>query len=504
MIYTVTSTLPPLHGGRTKSLLTRSKFLDQTLNISTTILTTNYNANYNDVYRKFLAEGKVTKNIRYENIYDWLADYKLLSSSDLNEDSKATYIETPINMDGLSHVIDNSKNVVRYYRDDKTYVLYRKYKEHTKVLEFEDFMSPISKKRIQRWQYNNYGVLHKKLYYSPNSKKRIYEEFFDKDENIYCTKLFEDNEKNSLICIQTYKNGRPYLAFKTEKQLFEYYFENKFSDNDVVICDARLLDKPLLNQKNKTKNILVFHSSHLNDNKVINNSYKTALENPHKVSKYILLTEKQKSDILKVTNIDPDKISIIPHFIMPHQTTIDIEHLDRFVFIGRIAEEKQINHILYAYYDFLKCGFTTKLSIYGRDEFGQRKKLEQLIGELGLKDYVNINEFTNNPLMEFQKSKASLLTSSFEGFGLSVMESINVGCPVISYDIRYGPSEIIDHGNNGYLVEQDNISELTNYMIRIIEHPLKNVQTKPELTFDSAIKNYNQLFNSINYSDQKE
>lgn len=185
---------------------------------------------------------------------------------------------------------------------------------------------------------------------------------------------------------------------------------------------------------------------------------------------------------------------------MPHQTTIDIEHLDRFVFIGRIAEEKQINHILYAYYDFLKCGFTTKLSIYGRDEFGQRKKLEQLIGELGLKDYVNINEFTNNPLMEFQKSKASLLTSSFEGFGLSVMESINVGCPVISYDIRYGPSEIIDHGNNGYLVEQDNISELTNYMIRIIEHPLKNVQTKPELTFDSAIKNYNQLFNSINYT----
>ena len=72
-----------------------------------------------------------------------------------------------------------------------------------------------------------------------------------------------------------------------------------------------------------------------------------------------------------------------------------------------------------------------------------------------------INEFTNNPLLEFQKSKASLLTSSFEGFGLSVMESINVGCPVISYDVRYGPSEIIDHGKNGYLVEQDNISELT-------------------------------------------
>lgn len=500
MIYTVTSILPPIHGGRTKSLLERSKFLDQALNIPTTILTTNYNANYNDVYSKFLEEGKVTDNIRYDNIYDWLADYKLLTCSEHNDGTPPTFIETPVNIEGLSHEVIKSKHIVRYYSSDNTYVLYRKFKADTNILEFEDFMSPISKKRIQRWQYNNYGVLHKKLHYSPNSKKRIYEEFFDKEGNIYCTKMFEDNEKNRLIYIQTYKQGRPHLTFKTYKQLFQHYFENKLNDNDVVFCDARLLDKPLLNQQNKTKNILVVHSSHLDDNKTINQSYKMALENPHKVTQYLLLTEKQKSDILNVTNIDPDKISIIPHFIKPHQSTDNVEQLDRFVFIGRIAEEKQINHILYAYHNFLKYRFTTKLSIYGRDEFGQQQKVEQLIEELELQDNVEINEFTNNPLLEFQKSKASLLTSSFEGFGLSVMESINVGCPVISYDVRYGPSEIIDHGKNGYLVEQDNISELTKYMKLIIEQPLQNVHTKPELTFESAKQNYKQLFDSIEYS----
>ena len=25
------------------------------------------------------------------------------------------------------------------------------------------------------------------------------------------------------------------------------------------------------------------------------------------------------------------------------------------------------------------------------------------------------------------------------------MESISMGCPVIAYDVRYGPNEIIDH-----------------------------------------------------------
>ncbi|PTH53524.1 glycosyl transferase family 1, partial [Staphylococcus arlettae] len=53
MIYTITSTLPLQHGGRTKALLNRIKLIDQALNINTTILTTNYNANYNDIYNSY-------------------------------------------------------------------------------------------------------------------------------------------------------------------------------------------------------------------------------------------------------------------------------------------------------------------------------------------------------------------------------------------------------------------------------------------------------------------
>jgi len=37
-------------------------------------------------------------------------------------------------------------------------------------------------------------------------------------------------------------------------------------------------------------------------------------------------------------------------------------------------------------------------------------------------------------------------------------------------------------------------------MIDIIENPLTNIKTKPELTFDSAKNNYKQLFSSIGYN----
>ncbi len=58
------------------------------------------------------------------------------------------------------------------------------------------------------------------------------------------------------------------------------------------------------------------------------------------------------------------------------------------------------------------------------------------------------------------------------------MESIEVGCPVIAYDVRYGPGEIIEHGENGYLVEPDNIEAFAAYMDKIIKNPLTKVETK--------------------------
>ena len=80
MIYTITSTLPPVHGGRTKALLSRIKLIDSELGIKSKILTTNYNANYPSVYEKFINEGKVTEHTEFENLYDWLSGFKLLET----------------------------------------------------------------------------------------------------------------------------------------------------------------------------------------------------------------------------------------------------------------------------------------------------------------------------------------------------------------------------------------------------------------------------------------
>lgn len=64
------------------------------------------------------------------------------------------------------------------------------------------------------------------------------------------------------------------------------------------------------------------------------------------------------------------------------------------------------------------------------------------------------------------------------------MESIEVGCLVIVYDVRYGFGEIIEYGENGYFVELDNIEVFVVYMDKIIKNLFKYVKIKEILKYE--------------------
>ena len=61
-----------------------------------------------------------------------------------------------------------------------------------------------------------------------------------------------------------------------------------------------------------------------------------------------------------------------------------------------------------------------------------------------------------------------------EGFGLTLMEAVGAGLPIIGFDVRYGNPTFIEEGKNGYLIPVDEhmtakqkIEALTNRVIRL-------------------------------------
>ncbi|ACZ31605.1 glycosyl transferase group 1 [Xylanimonas cellulosilytica DSM 15894] len=75
-----------------------------------------------------------------------------------------------------------------------------------------------------------------------------------------------------------------------------------------------------------------------------------------------------------------------------------------------------------------------------------------------------------------RRASFSLLTSTNEGQPLAVIESMAAGCIPVSYDIRYGPADIITDGVDGFLVpdaDLDGMAETINRLVAMVPADLE-------------------------------
>lgn len=107
-----------------------------------------------------------------------------------------------------------------------------------------------------------------------------------------------------------------------------------------------------------------------------------------------------------------------------------------------------------------------KLIVYG--DGPDSEKLKKHCNFLGLSNRVVWKGFEKNPLGKVKEASCLLLTSRWEGFPLVLVESLAAGLPVIAANCETGPSEIIVHGQNGFLYEPGNIEESVKYLKKII------------------------------------
>jgi glycosyltransferase involved in cell wall biosynthesis len=94
--------------------------------------------------------------------------------------------------------------------------------------------------------------------------------------------------------------------------------------------------------------------------------------------------------------------------------------------------------------------------------------IQENIKRLQLEEFVRIHPFNKNPFQYVQQAKFTILTSRYEGFPLSIVESLALGTPVISVDCNSGPSELIKDGFNGLLVENNNSYSFASAMKHLV------------------------------------
>lgn len=139
------------------------------------------------------------------------------------------------------------------------------------------------------------------------------------------------------------------------------------------------------------------------------------------------------------------------------------------IFVGRFNEQKGLEYLIKTWESTFKKHRDWTLHIYGDGD--QQEMLYQLISKAGLEKGVKVHQPTKKIMEKYLESSIFLLTSRFEGLPMVIVEAMACGLPVVSFDCPYGPADIIQNGEDGYLVEYLNTDEAALKVCELIENP---------------------------------
>ena len=141
----------------------------------------------------------------------------------------------------------------------------------------------------------------------------------------------------------------------------------------------------------------------------------------------------------------------------------------RVIAVGRLDYQKSFDRLIEAW---ALVQQTNKYNDWSLDIFGQgewRDMLQQMIDERGLQDRVTLNKPTKDIAKEYVRSSMLVMSSHYEGFPMVMIEAMACGLPVVTFDYKCGPRDIIDHEINGLLVKDGDIEGLAQALMRLMD-----------------------------------
>jgi poly(glycerol-phosphate) alpha-glucosyltransferase len=152
-----------------------------------------------------------------------------------------------------------------------------------------------------------------------------------------------------------------------------------------------------------------------------------------------------------------------------------------------LDQRKQIGHAIRAISRVGRVRLRrVTLDVWGQGMGNYEERLQKLIDKRDAP--VRLRGYSTEAWKEFDEASFSLLTSNNEAFGLVLVESMGHGCIPISYDMPYGPADIITHGVDGFLVPPDDISALVEAIRHVVRSKPSELAPIREAAYRRALE----------------
>lgn len=404
------------------------------------------------IFTDFISQDNIcdlTRNIGFKDdeiiwLYSHFTDQKIQPTTFTLEDLKALF-------DGELTREETLDGIVRFHYEKENVFL-------------TAYLVKGSTNLVHRVEYVSRGNLVRKDYFTD---KRLFTEYYTPRDNrayLYMRRFFNQDQT---VAYEEIVDGNdsfyrfPNTVIWTKEQFIVHFMESlQLTNKDIVLLDrATGTGQAVLSKVKPAKLGVVVHAEHFSENAVTdhtilwNNYYEYTFSNADKIDFFITSTDAQ-------TNILAEQFQQFTKH-RPKIVTIPVGSIDELrypdqgrkpfslITASRLAGEKHIDWLVKAVIKARLQLPDLSLDIYGSG--GEEAKLRQIITENEAEDYIRL--CGHKDLTDIYKNYEVYLSGSkSEGFGLTLLEAIGSGLPIIGFDVRYGNQTFIRDGENGYLI----------------------------------------------------
>ena len=341
-------------------------------------------------------------------------------------------------------------------------------------------------------QYENENLFENEISEEVNYKYMLPQKIIDKS-------LYFRERKKNIFYKMLYSFILSYEKYTIKKNYLE------FSKDREIVIDFKSGDfLKLINLENgaKKKRICWLHGEITNLNKYEKRK-KFLRENLNKCDKVICICEDMKNGVIKEISELEEKLEVI-------YNPFDIEKIkiksndyseikadekklledNYIIMVSRLElKMKDFNTLIKAFKIVNQKRKDIKLYLLG--EGTDREKIEKMIKNEDLQEYIKLLGVKRNPYPWIKNSKVLLLSSKSEGLPTVLIEGIILNKVVISTNCLTGPKEILDNGKYGSLVEIGDYNAMAQEILELLQE--KSIKREKYLSnIDESIERFDK------------
>ena len=247
-------------------------------------------------------------------------------------------------------------------------------------------------------------------------------------------------------------------------------------ESDIVLDNTVFSYHPFYKNSN-TKYIMLMHASYSEKATFLKHKYFNDLKD---YDALVILSHAEFSIWQRYHNF----VRVIPNFL-PQIPSLNTTYSQKVALsVGRLSKEKGFLRLLdiwkiLAQNKKFECEFQKwQLIIVGDGVL--KKELESKIKALNLQESVILKPFTKQIEKEYLSASIYAMSSHFEGFGMVLAEASSYALPCVAFDVKTGPSDIIENEKSGFLVEDNDLQGYADKLMLLMrdENLRQNFGTK--------------------------